>query len=189
MFGRRWNEPSLPKRVAQQSPAPQATTTPAEPQAASQPRQQQAAAQLPRPEPVVETQRKHSEEYYDVKTTVFNALIDTIDLTQLAKLDSVAAREEIRDIVSEIIQIKNVVMSISEQEELLEDICNDVLGLWAARTASGSRRHRRHHGQRCERDVYRSRRQSSEDGRSLRRQSAADEYLPAHRQPGRTPRR
>jgi pilus assembly protein CpaF len=102
--------------------------TPAEPQAASQPRQQQAAPQPQRPEPVVDTQRKHSEEYYDVKTTVFNALIDTIDLTQLAKLDSVAAREEIRDIVSEIIQIKNVVMSISEQEELLEDICNDVLG-------------------------------------------------------------
>ena len=69
-----------------------------------------------------------SEEYYDVKTTVFNALIDTIDLTQLAKLDPAAAREEIRDIVSEIVAIKNVVMSIAEQEELLEDICNDVLG-------------------------------------------------------------
>lgn len=76
----------------------------------------------------MEPQRRHSEEYYDVKTTVFNALIDTIDLTQLAKLDAAAAREEIRDIVSEIIQIKNVVMSIAEQEELLEDICNDVLG-------------------------------------------------------------
>jgi pilus assembly protein CpaF len=75
-----------------------------------------------------DVQRKHSEEYYDVKTTVFNALIDTIDLTQLAKLETAAAREEIRDIVSEIIQIKNVVMSIAEQEELLEDICNDVLG-------------------------------------------------------------
>ena len=68
------------------------------------------------------------EEYYDVKTTVFNALIDTIELTQLAKLDPDTAREEIRDIVSEIVAIKNVVMSIAEQEELLEDICNDVLG-------------------------------------------------------------
>ena len=29
---------------------------------------------------------------------------------------------------SEIVQIKNVVMSIAEQEDLLEDICNDVLG-------------------------------------------------------------
>ncbi|MGH1351202.1 MAG: CpaF family protein [Methyloligellaceae bacterium] len=78
--------------------------------------------------PASQDSGKRSEEYYDVKTTVFNALIDTIDLTQLAKLDAESAREEIRDIVSEIISIKNVVMSIAEQEELLEDICNDVLG-------------------------------------------------------------
>ena len=97
--------------------------------AAAQPRAAEAPAPVARavPEPS-EPQRRHSEEYYDVKTTVFNALIDTIDLTQLAKLDAAAAREEIRDIVSEIIQVKNVVMSIAEQEELLEDICNDVLG-------------------------------------------------------------
>ncbi|MEM8635883.1 MAG: CpaF family protein, partial [Pseudomonadota bacterium] len=69
-----------------------------------------------------------SEEYYETKTTVFNALIDTIDLGQLAQLDQESAREEIRDIVVEIIAIKNVVMSISEQESLLDDICNDVLG-------------------------------------------------------------
>ncbi len=69
-----------------------------------------------------------SEQYYATKTTVFNALIDTIDLGQLAQLDQESAREEIRDIVVEIIAIKNVVMSISEQEGLLDDICNDVLG-------------------------------------------------------------
>ena len=83
------------------------------------------AAPKPERKPV---ERIRSEEYYDVKTTVFNALIDTIDLTQLSKLDPDAAREEIRDIVSEIVAIKNVAMSIAEQEELLEDICNDVLG-------------------------------------------------------------
>ena len=69
-----------------------------------------------------------SEEYYDVKTTIFNALIDTIDLTQLSKLDTATAREEIREIVREIVAIKSMVMSIAEQEELLQDICNDVLG-------------------------------------------------------------
>lgn len=69
-----------------------------------------------------------SEEYYATNTTIFNALIDTIDLGQLAQLDQDSAREEIRDIVVEIIAIKNVVMSISEQEHLLDDICNDLLG-------------------------------------------------------------
>ncbi|MGE3301762.1 MAG: CpaF family protein [Hyphomonadaceae bacterium] len=69
-----------------------------------------------------------SEEFYRVKSTIFTALIETIDLAQLAQLDPESAREEIRDIVAEIISIKNVVMSIAEQEVLLEDICNDVLG-------------------------------------------------------------
>jgi pilus assembly protein CpaF len=73
------------------------------------------------------TARK-SENYYDIKSTIFNALIDAIDLTQLGQLDRDAARDEIRDIVNEIITLKDVVMSIAEQEELLEDICNDVLG-------------------------------------------------------------
>ncbi len=78
-------------------------------------------------EPASDNHEK-SEEYYDVKTTVFSALIDTIDLSQLSKLDNEGAREEIRDIVNDIISIKNIIMSIAEQEELLTDICNDVLG-------------------------------------------------------------
>jgi len=136
MFGRRTNDPSTPRRLPQQpqpapkAPAPAGAAPPPEVkprQTASAP-QVAAAAPTPPPAEPRESQRRHSEEYYDVKTTVFNALIDTIDLTQLAKLDAAAAREEIRDIVSEIIQVKNVVMSIAEQEELLEDICNDVLG-------------------------------------------------------------
>ena len=74
----------------------------------------------------VDTRR--SETYYEVKGTIFGALIEAIDLAQLARLDADSAREEIRDIVNEIISIKNIIMSISEQEELLDDICNDVLG-------------------------------------------------------------
>ena len=81
----------------------------------------------PKPEKVRQVSQQ-SEQYYATKTTIFNALIDTIDLSQLAQLDSESAREEIRDIVVEIISIKNVVMSLSEQEQLLDDICNDVLG-------------------------------------------------------------
>ena len=108
MFGRRSNDPSTPKRIAPQTPIAAAGGSANAPAA---PRQQaQPSPVALRQEPPTEPQRRHSEEYYDVKTTVFNALIDTIDLTQLSKLDSSAAREEIRDIVSEIIQIKNVVM-------------------------------------------------------------------------------
>ena len=82
------------------------------------------------PKPIIPTARdsRRSESYYEVKGAIFSALIEAIDLSQLARLDSESAREEIRDIVNEIIAIKSIVMSISEQEELLDDICNDVLG-------------------------------------------------------------
>src|SRR5436305_888493 len=66
--------------------------------------------------------------YYQTKSMIFGALIEAIDLSALSKLDPESAREEIRDIVHEIVTIKNLVLSIAEQEDLLDDICNDVLG-------------------------------------------------------------
>ncbi|MEO1749651.1 MAG: ATPase, T2SS/T4P/T4SS family, partial [Pseudomonadota bacterium] len=95
-----------------------------------------APAPKPVPEPMQQpmgeepsrAKTKRDENYYDTKTQVFSALIETIDLSQLSKLDAESAREEIRDIVNDIIAIKNYAMSIAAQEELLEDICNDVLG-------------------------------------------------------------
>ena len=71
---------------------------------------------------------QRDKEYFHTKSAIFNALIDSIDLSQLATMEQDAAREEIRDIVAEIIALKSIIMSISEQEDLLEDICNDVLG-------------------------------------------------------------
>ena len=91
----------------------------------AQPRQQVVPPSMQTPS---RRRTARTEEYYDTKSQVFSALIDTIDLSQLSKLGNEAAREEIRDIVNDIITIKNFAMSISEQEELLEDICNDVLG-------------------------------------------------------------
>jgi hypothetical protein len=39
---------------------------------------------------------------------IFGALVEAIDLSQLSRLDAENAREEIRDIVHEIVAIKNV---------------------------------------------------------------------------------
>ncbi|MGO4171092.1 CpaF family protein [Bosea sp. TAF32] len=95
-------------------------------QPARMPEQVQPSAEERKLAPVEAATR--SEEYYQMKSMIFGALIEAIDLSQLAKLDSESAREEIRDIINEIISLKNVVLSIAEQEELLDDICNDVLG-------------------------------------------------------------
>ena len=83
MFGRRTNDSAGPRRALPATdaavPAKAAESRPAPIELARAPVKQEAPPQ----------ERRHSEEYYDVKTTVFNALIDTIDLTQLAKLEGV----------------------------------------------------------------------------------------------------
>ena len=124
MFGKRSDAAPAP------SPAPAPAAKPAMPKASIGAKAPAAAVSKPPPPPIVAPPEadQRSEAYYQVKTSIFNTLIDTIDLAQLAQLDALSAREEIRDIVSEIVTIKNVVMSIAEQEKLLEDICNDVLG-------------------------------------------------------------
>ena len=132
MFGKRGNDGFGKAGGVAAPPPPVAVAAPAStsPQVLVEPARENARQQVA-PPPMQTPQRKRparTDEYYDTKAQVFSALIDTIDLSQLAKLDGESAREEIRDIVNDIITIKNFAMSISEQEELLDDICNDVLG-------------------------------------------------------------
>ena len=59
--------------------------------------------QLKKAQAVAEIVREQSDYYHATKTTIFNALMNTIDLAQLAHLDQKAASEEIRDIVAELV--------------------------------------------------------------------------------------
>src|SRR6476646_7114741 len=116
-----------PKPAAPKPAASAPATPPPQPAAAAPASNRVNLAPTPAAPATIAVDNR-SDDYYQVKTTIFSALIDTIDLAQLAQLDVDSAREEIRDIVNEIITIKSVVMSIAEQEQLLTDICNDVLG-------------------------------------------------------------
>lgn len=118
MFGKRTNIGDVPLATAGKAPLPE------QPQAAKSPVAGADGASTP----PAQVEQKRSADYYNTKSVIFAALLEAIDLSQLSKLDGETAREELRDIVNEIVSLKNVVMSIAEQEELLEDICNDVLG-------------------------------------------------------------
>jgi pilus assembly protein CpaF len=65
----------------------------------------------------------------DIKIAIFNDLIDSVDPTELGNLEPAQVREEISDIVAEIISMRNLVISAAEQQVVITDICNDVLGL------------------------------------------------------------
>ena len=110
MFGKRSESTAL-KAPAPAAPAPKpeaATPAPAQPRA--------SRANEP------------SEEYYETKATIFNALFETIDVSALAGMQPDKAREEIRTIVDEIIAIRNVRLSVAEQNQLITEICDDILG-------------------------------------------------------------
>ena len=131
MFGKRPGAGSSQGLSAVRPAEPIPSSAPAVPVLSEEAPARSAAPEPAAAEPtpfVVAAEKRKSEEYYQTKGMIFGALIEAIDLAQLSRLEGDAAREEIRDIVNEIIGLKNVVMSIAEQEELLDDICNDVLG-------------------------------------------------------------
>jgi len=79
------------------------------------------------PQPIL-VSNDPSEEYYETKATIFNALFETIDVSALAGMQPEKARLEIRTIVDEIIAIRNVRLSVAEQNQLIVEICDDILG-------------------------------------------------------------
>ena len=126
MFGRRQSEEKLvvlPMRTAASSKRP-ASTPNNVPNSAQASARESAHATAPTEEPYT----IKSNEYYDIKQELFNALIEIVDVVQLAKMNPANARAEIRDVVNEIVVAKKVPMSLAERQELIEDICNDVLG-------------------------------------------------------------
>lgn len=66
--------------------------------------------------------------YFALKKDLLAALIEAIDVAQLTALDVADARTEIRVIANEIMAVRNVALSASDQSDLIEDLCNDVLG-------------------------------------------------------------
>ncbi|TCS64028.1 CpaF family protein [Varunaivibrio sulfuroxidans] len=69
------------------------------------------------------------EKLNDVKVNVFNDLMEAVDLSELSKLTQEQVRDEITDMVSEIISMRGIVLSHPEQQLVIDDICNDILGL------------------------------------------------------------
>ncbi len=65
----------------------------------------------------------------EIKIKVFNDLMEAVDLSELSALSPDQVREEINDMVSEIISMRGVVLSLQEQQTVIQDICNDILGL------------------------------------------------------------
>src|SRR6201987_3706145 len=118
MFGRRNSEENIVALPVRTAVSPKAPTN----------AQASARKSAPAAVPTDEPYEIKSNEYYEIKQELFNALIEVVDVVQITKMNPANARIEIRDVVNEIIVAKKVPMSLAERQELIEDICNDVLG-------------------------------------------------------------
>lgn len=69
-----------------------------------------------------------SEKFTELKKATFATLIESINLAELPNLEPSDARREIREVLTEILRVTNATLPLNEEEALLNEICNDVLG-------------------------------------------------------------
>ncbi len=92
------------------------------------------AKSKPAPKPAVsEANRKYAMEegdsaYFDLKRSIMETLMSMLDISQLAKMDADSERTEIANYVTDILAVKKEVISEEEQQLLISDITNDILG-------------------------------------------------------------
>jgi pilus assembly protein CpaF len=72
---------------------------------------------------------RDKERYYRLKQDIFTAIIEVLDISALASYEISRARDEIRDITTEIISLRSIQITLEEQEEIVTDLCGDFLGL------------------------------------------------------------
>ena len=118
------------------APVVEADVEPTEPEAPPAPvvrEAEQPAAREPvaKPEDTeTDADAPEKDDRFDtIQIAVFNALLESIDLNDLGNMTPEDQREELADVISEIVNIKGFVLSGAEQTRLIDDVCNDILGL------------------------------------------------------------
>jgi len=87
-----------------------------------------------KPQPTESTARiashsaTHSEGYFKLKAQIHSAMVQVVNLTELAKLSQATARQEIRKVIREIVQTRQMPLSTDEEKCIVEDVCDEMLG-------------------------------------------------------------
>ena len=113
----------LPVRTAASSKRP-ASTAPNVPNSAPVGARKSAHAAAPTEEPYA----LKSNEYYEIKQELFNAFIEIVDVVQITKMNPSEARLKFATWSTRSSSPKKFRCRSTERQELIEDICNDVLG-------------------------------------------------------------
>lgn len=80
------------------------------------------------PVPAAQPVAARNDEHVELRRQLFHAFLEIIDVSQLVKMPGERARAEIRAVLADVIAAKKVAIATVEQEQIVTDICNDVLG-------------------------------------------------------------
>ncbi len=118
----RLGQPAQSQASQARAAAPEQTEAPAS-EATARPRR-------PRPEPDELDQSLEDKvaAFYETKDAIYEALIETIDITLLSRMSPERARQEVQDIVKEIMALRRITLPMSEQDRMLRQVCDDLLG-------------------------------------------------------------
>ena len=72
---------------------------------------------------------EQAKDFQHIRKWVFVDLIGAIDAPLFADFDVATAREEISDILNDIVAVKKIDLTIAEQEDLLGDLCEPRTGI------------------------------------------------------------
>ena len=114
MFGRK------PSNLAS-APQSQPAQAPAKPAARKAP-----AGKAPVPEKL-DAKPEPDERISRIKAAIFKDLLESVNLAELARMPNERVREEIADVVVEIIAMRNFILSAIEQQAITREVCDDVL--------------------------------------------------------------
>ena len=91
-----------------------------------------APTQIPLPqtggEKPDDAQSEKIAKFYQTKDEVYSALIETIDITQISSMSRAQARQEVTDIVKEILTVTRAALSMTDQDIMIRQILDDLLG-------------------------------------------------------------
>ncbi len=127
-FGKRPTPPTDPEP----RPAPDLQLVPSTPPAAApQPPTSARPSELAsQPRPASQPRVNEADRMFAAaKEEVYGNLIESVDLAELSKMTTDELREEIQGTVNEIITLRNLVLSSAEQQRMIKEICDEVLGL------------------------------------------------------------
>ena len=129
MFGRKVSYSGAPAQESTPEVKAPATAPATKPTTAAKPAANARAAAASA-KPAAPPARPEADERLErVKAAIFRDLLESVNLAEMAKLPTERVREEISDTIVEIIAMRNLILSATEQQTITREVCDDILGL------------------------------------------------------------